>query len=404
MKHQPVIVYLCAFLCGTNLLLGCDGIIGPPPPYRTWKTPLLLAAGSFGGVPQISCNDSGDAIAVWWQSCSNNKRIFADHFAVGKGWESAQVIDSNSVLGNAINPQVSVDSSGNAIAIWNQIDGTKARIYTNHYMSRTCWDVDQIIDSNTGDAWFSHIAVDGSGGAIAIWVQFDGMRNRIWVTHYSPGSGWDSARIIDSNTEFGNADLPQVSVNVFGDAIAVWVQSDGTKNRIWANHYSSGKNWEAAQPIDYNSGDACYPQIAIDGFGDAIAVWVQSDGTKNRIWTNYYSNGKNWVNAQPIDSNFISGDACIPQVAINSSGDTIAVWQQLDDTKFRIWANHYTIGYSWDGAQIIDTGIWGNMVNPHVAIDSCGNAIAIWEQYDSVIQFAVWASRFSLFHGNYSAI
>jgi hypothetical protein len=81
--------------------------------------------------------------------------------------------------------------------------------------------------------------------------------------------------------------------------------------------------------------------VAMDDNGNAIAVWSQSDGTRNNIWANRYKykGGWQWGKAQLIETNNI-GDAQFPQVAINpSTGDAVAVWQQMDYTRLNIWAN-----------------------------------------------------------------
>jgi hypothetical protein len=69
----------------------------------------------------------------------------------------------------------------------------------------------------------------------------------------------------------------------------VWHQSDGTRYNIWANRYIPGTGWDTAGLIETdNAGSALYPQIAFDTSGNAIAVWSQSDGTRDNIWADRY--------------------------------------------------------------------------------------------------------------------
>ena len=49
------------------------------------------------------------------------------------GWGTAVLIETDNV-GNAYNPQVAVDESGNAIAVWKQFDGTRSNIWANRYV------------------------------------------------------------------------------------------------------------------------------------------------------------------------------------------------------------------------------------------------------------------------------
>lgn len=52
---------------------------------------------------------------------------------------------------------------------------------------------------------------------------------------------------------------------------------------------SPAKAWGTAQLIETdNAGNATLPQIAVDGSGNAIAVWRQHDGTRDNIWANRF--------------------------------------------------------------------------------------------------------------------
>ena len=63
---------------------------------------------------------------------------------------------------------------------------------------------------------------------------------------------------------------------------------------------------------------------------------------------------KYWRVPQLIESDD-AGNAQYPQVAFDSSGNAIAVWQQYDGTRFNIWANRYTASGNWGTAQLIET-------------------------------------------------
>ena len=97
---------------------------------------------------------------------------------------------------------------------------------------------------------------------------------------------WGSSAIIDAGAN--NAYDPQVSFDSAGNAIAVWYQSDGTYLRIYANRYVAGTGWGSAAAIETNPNNADYPQVSFDSAGNAIAVWFQSDGTYDRIYANRF--------------------------------------------------------------------------------------------------------------------
>ena len=101
--------------------------------------------------------------------------------------------------------------------------------------------------------------------------------------------GWHMAELIETDN-VGNAERPQVAADGSGNAVAVWRQFDGTYYNIWSNRYVAGTGWSTAQLIETDTGYAAAPQVAVDGSGNAVAVWYQSDGTRNNIWSNRYGN------------------------------------------------------------------------------------------------------------------
>ncbi len=113
--------------------------------------------------------------------------------------------------------------------------------------------------SGSVDPMYHPIAFDGSGNAIAVWLQGDSAWVNVWANRYVPGAGWGTAGSIVSNNA-GNACMPQIAIDNSGNAIAVWYQYNGTRCDIWANRYVSGSGWRTASPIEFNdTGNAICP-------------------------------------------------------------------------------------------------------------------------------------------------
>lgn len=78
--------------------------------------------------------------------------------------------------------------------------------------------------------------------------------------------------------------------------------------------------------------------VAVDGNGNAIAVWTRTEGAVTTVWGNLYLVGTGWTaTPQPISSGANSASA--PYVAVNAAGVAIAVWREAN----KIWARRYTI-------------------------------------------------------------
>ena len=95
------------------------------------------------------------------------------------GWGTAELIETDNA-GNAVNPQVAADGSGNAVAVWHQHDGTRYNIWSNRYVAGTGWGTAELMETgNVGSAVNSQVAAGGSGNTVAVWQKHDGTRYNI---------------------------------------------------------------------------------------------------------------------------------------------------------------------------------------------------------------------------------
>ena len=296
--------------------------------------------------PQVAVDANGNAIAVWHQD-DGHTNIYTNRYTASTGlWGIAALLETNDA-GYAYYPQVAIDAYGNAIVVWYQNVGYPYNIWSNRYTASTnSWSGAAKIETNTaGNALNPQIAIDANGNVVAVWQQYDDVASRydIWSNRYTASTGiWSTASPIETDNA-GWATQPQVVFDTSGNAVAVWMQSDGSRYNIWSNRYIASTGlWGMAVLLETdNTGDANNPQIAVDAHGNAVAVWMQSDGSRYNIWSNRYiaSTGL-WGTAVLLETDN-TGDANEPQVAIDTNGNAVAVWLQSDGQRTTIWSNMY---------------------------------------------------------------
>ena len=133
--------------------------------------------------------------------------------------------------------------------------------------------------------------------------------------------------------------------------MVVWQQGDSNgEESIWANRYDAESGWGTATLIETSPGVAFLPHVGMDDNGNAVAVWVQNDGTDDRMWANRYVAGQGWGTPQVIETN--PGDADFARVAVNGDGNAVALWKQFNGVNFDIWANLYVAGQGWGTATL----------------------------------------------------
>ncbi|MDB6105106.1 MAG: hypothetical protein JWO52_5105 [Gammaproteobacteria bacterium] len=319
-------------------------------------------------------------------------------------WQTAVPIETGDVS-IAENPQIAINARGDAAAVWRRLDGQVTRTWSNRYTAGSGWGTAVAIGPDMGPAAPGpvrnpQVAIDANGNALAVWPQADGGNIRIWSNHYTTGMGWGTAGSIEVNASTGASDVsavPQIKFDANGNSIALWERSDGVHSRVWSNRYTVGAGWNtAAIPIDDNGGEAGSAQIAFDANGDAIAVWDQLDNAGFHIWASRYTAAAgSWSTAQMIQSDDVV-QAFGPQIGIDRAGNALVVWNQSHGAmQTEIWANRYAAANGgWGTAgRISDTA--GGAGTPHIATDANGDALVVWPQFDNSTSSSVRWNRYT---------
>ena len=345
----------------------------------------------------------GNAMAVWCQETPVGSYIYSSYYKAGVGWGAAEMIPG--LPGEGFCPDIDMDGSGNAWVVCHAWDGSYWSIYACFYQRGYGWHNWQVIDYNTFDALYPRIGVDKNSNAVAVWFQtywYGGdFEIRIFSNSFSAAVGWGSDSVpLTSIFADRHPDNLCVVMNWDGTATATWI-GWYTGWSAFANRWEDG-SWQGEIVIDTSdAGRAWSPRVAMDGSGNAIAVWHQIlGGDVYSICANRYDAGAStWEWPHEVLENLDTGNAVFPDIAFDDAGNAMAVWVQQGATHEEIWANRCTAGSSWDryaAVEITDQSGWTetNAANPRVAMDPAGNAVAVWYQYLS--KNDIWANTYSV--------
>ena len=361
-----------------------------------WGAPRRIETNNAGDafLPQIAIDASGNALAVWQQECVDGGRqdIWSNRYTVGATWGTAQLIETNDTgNGDAANAQIAINASGNAVAVWEQSDGTRFNIWANHYSPSAGWATAQLIETSAGNAIRPRVTVDALGNATAVWQQPDGEHHSIWTNRYTAGTGWGVAALIETNNA-EHAQIPQIASNADGATIALWQQHDGIRTNLWANRYAVATGWGKAQLIEHNDwGHAYSHKVAMDAGGNAWAVWAQKVNSTSVMLAKRYEVGAGWGGETFLDSSTYPVN--VPQIAFDAGGNALAVWWRGNGTAHNIMSARSRTGSSWGSANLIDGDGPEWVTHPQVAVDASGNGVAVWEQLNGAIT-SIWANHY----------
>ena len=317
---------------------------------------------------------------VWQQFFGASYDIYASRWT-GISWVTTPTLDS--LPGDASEVRVASNSAGVAFAVWRQFDSIgDYSIFASRYDPLTgTWGAAASLETSIDDAFIPDIAVDSAGNAIAVWRQIEsGAGESIWANRYT-GSSWGIASAIDilpgplANT--GQAFDPSIDMNSNGDAVVVWRQFDGFYFTVYSARYSPITNWGLAGAIESRTNDAFAPHVGMDAAGNAVAVWTHYDGSSRSVLANRYVTGTGWLTEAAIEPTF--GDAGHVRIAVDWLGNAVAVWEQYDGGRFNVWSNRYVFGAGWMAPILLEGG-GEDAVLPEVAVDIAGNGLAVWRQ------------------------
>ena len=170
-------------------------------------------------------------------------------------------------------PLVSVDSAGNATAVWRRYRGGELIYESAVRQAGGPWSTPSRFFGGLEDAYELQIAVDALGNETAIWVRRVG---RSWVVQSatrSAGGSW-SAPVTLSQPGAGSA---LVAVGPEGSVTAVWLleREEGRRSVVQSATRPAGGIWSAPVTLSPPRKAARSPQIALDPQGGATAVWEE---------------------------------------------------------------------------------------------------------------------------------
>jgi len=165
----------------------------------------------------------------------------------------------------------------------------------------------------------------------------------------------------------------------------------GTGGRVDAGTDTpvAARAWQTAIKAENNIDEIdLRPAVAMDASGNAIAVWEHG----SQIWFNRYSAATGtWGTEAPV---VVAGGQGV-SVGIDSQGVATVTWQGTGGaTDQGIWAVTSAAGGGWATPVHLSSA---NAADVHLAVSASGTAIAVWTENNNVSplgnEYILWASR-----------
>lgn len=331
---------------------------------------------------------SGDAVAVWLQFDGSGVRLWASRLDRSAGrWSTPEAIDDEGE-GDSSAPQLAADGLGDVLAVWVRDSDdipSVPTVWVARHTPSSGWGSPVPLDAGAGPGRSPQVAANASGVAVVAWIQQDGTDDSVWTSRFDPSSDdWSVPAPAETfpATPGEDASSPSVALTDTGDTFVAWLQpaEEGSAlQSVWANRFDAGTlDWDGPLQVDNQTFAASSPQVGADADGNAVVLWEQDD----HVLAARFVDGtpSTWSGPQQLDTSGL--DATRAALAVGrATGHAVAVWRQTDSGVDRIWASRLDpVSGDWSDPARVQTSTTAPSDAPHVALDPSGNAIAVWQQ------------------------
>jgi hypothetical protein len=347
----------------------------------------LCTTYTFGLSQDIGAN--GDIVGLWFGDWGH---LFAQRVTTSgyKPWrQDVRVNYDNGTVGQ-FDPDIAPDGNGDFFAVWRDTRTNDYQVYAQRVdrNGNNLWTTDIRVGSTNTDEWDPSIAVDTTGRALVVWADgrngasdiyaqgLDAQGNRLWTSDMQVNSN-------DNGTVVQNS--PSVAIDSAGNFFVAW-QDNRNGGDIVAQKLDLNGNrlWLSEVRVNSDVGTAAQsnPVIAVSGNGVVVA-WIDKRNGDYDIFAQKLTNSgaKVWANDIRVNSDISTTSQRFPDIAADSSGNTVVVWadrrnansdiygQKLGPTGNKLWASDVRIDSDSETLSQVDASI---------TIDGSSNAYIVW--------------------------
>lgn len=304
-----------------------------------WSIPVTISSANFNvSDPQIVIDSQGNATSAWVE----NNLVKTSSMPVNGAWSTP--ITLSGVLAAASYPKLGIDSSGNVTALWleNGIVNSSTQILGG------TWSIGLPISSIFAAASSPVLSVDQDGHAVAAWVS-----GGLILSSTRTLGVWS----LPTTLSAGNSDNPQIAISANGTVIAVWHSVVSGADVIMYAIKTFGGAWSTAKGVF--SGTASlnhnYPKVAIDSNGNAYVAWFRytrsgaSYLNVTLLTSSLTYNGNSWTIPSALSNPCIRNPVNLMlKLACNTTGNVIAFWtNSYDGQIFNVESSAMHFGGRW---------------------------------------------------------
>jgi hypothetical protein len=234
-----------------------------------------------GGVamanPAVALDPSGNGAAiVIWSKTTGGNSIQAIRGTIGGAWATT-ASNAATTTSSITSPRVAIDRTGMPVAFYLTSVTGSFTVSSTHLRGTSFTGVTPIASNTVGAYSALSVKTNKQGDVDAIWSgQATGSKIVETRTYDAATAGFpNAAQTIYTVASTHNLSGPKLETAADGEAVAVWTDdfTSTTSVRSVRTAVRNGGTWSAPQTLDPNTVDTSGPALAMDGSGNATAVW-----------------------------------------------------------------------------------------------------------------------------------
>lgn len=214
-----------------------------------WADAELVGVVQLGvrGSPNVAFDRDGGAVATWFRPAEESgfDELVVSRYTVGAGWGPAEGFETTTRFGDARLLATSVDRAGRIVVVWYASTVPWGIRYTDDG-----WDTPQSFQQSvllgTPD-----VQIDDEGRAWAYWAADAEFLTCAGATRYDD-DGWEDASVLSTDCRTGSGGA--FAIDGRGGAVAVWSNGFGDATTASWSRYTPGAGWADAEPMLLGAG------------------------------------------------------------------------------------------------------------------------------------------------------
>jgi hypothetical protein len=339
--------------------------------------------------PVVAIDSNGAFVVVWsGNGPGDTNGIFAQRYNAAGTALGSEFLVNISTTGDQGSPAVAMNAAGDFVIAWSgKGSGDPNGIYARRYDAAGVAQGGefQVNTTDNGNQDVPSVGMDTAGNFIIVWSgKGADDANGIYAQRYNAAGTAQGGEFQVNTSTTGNQDAPSIGMNGTGNFVIAWSGNgtEGTGPGVYAQRYNAAGVAQGGEFLvsTFAAGNQRFASTAMNSAGDFAIAWEST--AQDGIYGQRYNAAGTAQGGEFHVNTFITGDQTNASVAMDSGGHFVVAWESSaqDGGGAGIYAQSFDAASTAQGIEFrINTQTAGDQTAPFIAVNASGNGVAVWQ-------------------------